>query len=117
MAGPPLSRALEYTREAARQYTVHEKKTHFSKILEIVATGKEVIISKAGEPEAKVVPLAGKVRRTDRGSVTEPVVLREDFDDMSDDSGFAEAFGLLPTPGIEAAESGRGGCPPTTRTP
>lgn len=81
--------------EQARQYNVHEAKTNFSKILEVVATGEEVIISKAGEPVAKVIPLAGKVLRTARGSVREPVVFREDFDDMSDDSGFTEAFGLL----------------------
>ncbi|MFJ5547727.1 type II toxin-antitoxin system Phd/YefM family antitoxin [Streptomyces sp. NPDC093225] len=80
--------------EAARQYNVHEAKTHFSKILEIVATGEEVIISKSGEPVAKVIPLPHKVRRTARGSLTEPVLLHDDFDDMSDDSGFAEAFGL-----------------------
>ncbi|MFD4376463.1 type II toxin-antitoxin system Phd/YefM family antitoxin [Streptomyces sp. NPDC058486] len=80
--------------EAARQYNVHDAKTHFSKILEAVATGEEVIISKAGEPVAKVIPLRGKVRRTARGSLTEPVVLHDDFDDMSDDPGFAEAFGL-----------------------
>ncbi|MFG2715944.1 type II toxin-antitoxin system Phd/YefM family antitoxin [Streptomyces goshikiensis] len=82
--------------EAARQYNVHEAKTQFSKILELVATGQEVIISKSGEPVAKVVPLSSKVRRTARGSLTEPVSFREDFDDMSDDAGFAGAFGLLP---------------------
>ncbi|SED22072.1 type II toxin-antitoxin system Phd/YefM family antitoxin [Streptomyces sp. TLI_105] len=80
--------------EAARQYNVHEAKTHFSKILEVVATGEEVIISKSGEPVAKVVPLRGKVRRTARGSLKEPVVFHDDFDDISDDPGFAEAFGL-----------------------
>ncbi|MEU4076456.1 prevent-host-death protein [Streptomyces venezuelae] len=80
--------------EAARQYNVHEAKTHFSKILEAVATGQEVIISKSGEPVAKVIPLRGKVRRTSRGSLKEPVVFHDDFDDISDDSGFAEAFGL-----------------------
>ncbi|GHI89276.1 type II toxin-antitoxin system Phd/YefM family antitoxin [Streptomyces xanthophaeus] len=91
--------------EAARQYNVHEAKTNFSKILEAVATGEEVIISKAGEPVAKVIPLSGKVLRTSRGSLLEPVVFADDFDDMSDDPGFAEAFGLLPHPeGAGAAE-------------
>ncbi|MER6615238.1 type II toxin-antitoxin system Phd/YefM family antitoxin [Streptomyces xantholiticus] len=80
--------------EAARQYNVHEAKTHFSRILEAVATGEEVIISKSGAPVAKVVPLASKVRRTARGSLTEPVVFHDDFDDISDDEGFADAFGL-----------------------
>lgn len=80
----------------ARQYNVHEAKTHFSKILELVASGEEVVICKYGEPVAKVVPIVGRVRRTARGSLTEPIVFRDDFDDMSDDPGFAEAFGLLP---------------------
>ena len=35
---------------------VHEAKTHFSKLLEKVATGEEVVISKAGKPVAKLVP-------------------------------------------------------------
>ncbi|MFE3525406.1 type II toxin-antitoxin system prevent-host-death family antitoxin [Streptomyces sp. NPDC059161] len=55
--------------EAARQYNVHEAKTHFSRILEQVATGEEVVIGKAGEPVALVVPLRPKVRRTGRGSL------------------------------------------------
>ncbi|MFE2287921.1 type II toxin-antitoxin system Phd/YefM family antitoxin [Streptomyces sp. NPDC059443] len=77
--------------EAARQYNVHEAKTNFSKILEAVATGEEVIISKAGEPVAKVIPLPGKVRRTDYGSLRGQVEIAEDFDELPD--GFAEAFG------------------------
>ncbi|MFE9632251.1 type II toxin-antitoxin system Phd/YefM family antitoxin [Streptomyces sp. NPDC006463] len=76
--------------EAARQYNVHEAKTNFSKILEAVATGEEVIISKAGEPVAKVVPLAGKVRRTDYGSLAGRIEIADDFDDLPD--GFGEAF-------------------------
>ncbi|CAM5465826.1 hypothetical protein SAVIM338S_03037 [Streptomyces avidinii] len=77
--------------EAARQYNVHEAKTNLSKILEIVATGQEVIISKAGEPAAKVVPLTGKVMRTDYGSLRGRVEIADDFDELPD--GFAEAFG------------------------
>lgn len=77
---------------AARQYNVHEAKTQFSKILEAVATGEEVIISKAGEPVAKVVPLPGKVRRTDYAMLAGRIEIADDFDDLPD--GFAEAFGV-----------------------
>jgi prevent-host-death family protein len=35
---------------------VHEAKTHLSKLLEKVAAGEEVVISKAGKPVAKLVP-------------------------------------------------------------
>ncbi|MCP3822683.1 type II toxin-antitoxin system Phd/YefM family antitoxin [Streptomyces sp. A3M-1-3] len=78
--------------DAARQYNVHEAKTHFSKILEVVATGEEVIISKSGEPVAKVIPLKGKVQRTDYGSLKGQVAIADDFDELPD--GFAEAFGV-----------------------
>lgn len=78
--------------EAARQYNVHEAKTHFSRILEQVATGEEVVISKAGEPVAKVVPLRPKVRRTGRGSLQERIHFADDFDELPGD--IADAFGM-----------------------
>ncbi|MEV3859677.1 type II toxin-antitoxin system prevent-host-death family antitoxin [Streptomyces sp. NPDC050095] len=84
--------------EAQRQYNVHDAKTHFSRILQLVETGEEVIISRAGQPVAKVVPLHPTVRRTARGSLRSPVVFHDDFDDLSDDDGFAEAFGLREGP-------------------
>jgi prevent-host-death family protein len=34
---------------------VHEAKTHFSRLLEQVARGEEVVIAKAGQPVAKLV--------------------------------------------------------------
>lgn len=34
---------------------VHEAKTHFSRLLEQVARGEEVVIAKAGHPVAKLV--------------------------------------------------------------
>lgn len=35
---------------------IHEAKTHLSRLLERVAAGEEVIISKAGKPIADLVP-------------------------------------------------------------
>ncbi|GAB2900311.1 type II toxin-antitoxin system Phd/YefM family antitoxin [Streptomyces mayteni] len=77
--------------EAAHQYNVHEAKTHFSRILEQVATGEEVVISKAGHPVAKVVPLRPKVRRTGRGALKGRIHIAEDFDELPDD--LADALG------------------------
>lgn len=37
---------------------VHEAKTHFSKLLARVHQGEEVIVTKAGKPYARLVPLA-----------------------------------------------------------
>ncbi len=39
------------------QENIHQAKTHFSKLLEKVLLGNEVIIAKAGKPIAKIVPI------------------------------------------------------------
>jgi prevent-host-death family protein len=63
---------------------VHEAKTHFSKLLERVALGEEVVIAKAGEPVAKLVPIAPRRARTPGGG--EGVVMHDDFfDPLPDD--------------------------------
>jgi prevent-host-death family protein len=57
---------------------VHEAKTRLSKLLERVDRGEEVIICRAGEPVARLVP-ARAPRRTlgsDRGKVR----IAKDFD-------------------------------------
>jgi prevent-host-death family protein len=42
---------------------IHEAKTHLSRLLERVAAGEEVVISKAGTPVADLVPhRTGEVR-------------------------------------------------------
>ncbi|GGX22454.1 type II toxin-antitoxin system Phd/YefM family antitoxin [Streptomyces chryseus] len=78
--------------EAARQYNVHEAKTHFSRILQQVETGEEIVISRAGRPIAKVVPLRPKADRTDYGALKGQIHIHDDFDELPDD--LAEAFGM-----------------------
>lgn len=51
---------------------VHEAKTHFSKLMERVHAGEEIIVAKAGKPYMKMVPLdpaavAPKPQRTPGG--------------------------------------------------
>lgn len=61
------------------EVNIHEAKTHFSKLLRRVIAGEEIIISRAGRPLAKIVPIAGGARRRfggDRGVVEVP----DDFD-------------------------------------
>jgi prevent-host-death family protein len=47
----------------ARTVNIHEAKTHLSKLVDEVASGREVIIAKAGKPVARLAPLA-KTSRT-----------------------------------------------------
>ena len=38
------------------QYNVYEARTHFSRLIERAATGEEIVIARAGDPLAKLVP-------------------------------------------------------------
>ncbi len=59
---------------------VHEAKTHLSRLLERVAAGEEIIISKANKPMAKLTPLSkpqmDRVPGLDKGIIEIP----DDFD-------------------------------------
>lgn len=44
--------------EDLEQVNMHEAKTHLSKLVERVEEGEEIVISRAGKPAAKLVPLA-----------------------------------------------------------
>lgn len=59
---------------------VHEAKTHFSKLLERVALGEEVVIARAGHPVAKLVPISPNVAERHQGSARGDVFVAEDFD-------------------------------------
>jgi len=53
---------------------VHEAKTNFSRLLSRAHTGEEIIISKAGKPYAKLVPLSPIQKRKPgiaKGKVTD----------------------------------------------
>ncbi|HXJ21523.1 MAG TPA: type II toxin-antitoxin system Phd/YefM family antitoxin [Polyangia bacterium] len=58
---------------------VHDAKTHFSKLLARVERGEEVVIARAGEPIARLVPekkRSAPVFGSDRGKLAVP----DDFD-------------------------------------
>lgn len=70
---------MAYVPDEGKPVNVHEAKTHFSKLLERVAKGEEIVIAKAGKPVARLVPINQPPPRkfgTLRGMVTIP----EDFD-------------------------------------
>lgn len=52
----------------ANPVNIHEAKTHFSKLLERVALGEEIIIARSGEPIAKLSPLTQTKTRTPGGA-------------------------------------------------
>jgi prevent-host-death family protein len=74
-------------------YNVHEAKTQLSRILERVERGEEVVISRAGTPVAKVVPLTGTIRRRGRGMLRGQLHLTEDWDRDEVNEAIADEFG------------------------
>ena len=67
---------------------VHEAKTHLSRLLEAVAAGEQVVITRRGVEVARLVPIPGLGGRTlgvDRGRFVVP----EDFDSSLPDEVLA----------------------------
>jgi prevent-host-death family protein len=62
-------------------YNVHEAKTHFSKILERVMSGEQIIIAKSGKPVAVLSPFEEMPARRVPGKDAGKVFIKSDFDD------------------------------------
>jgi len=63
------------------EVNIHEAKTHFSRLLERVALGEEVIIAKAGTPVAKLVPLKKTAKKRVFGSAKGEFSVPDNFND------------------------------------
>jgi len=77
------------------QIGMHEAKTQLSKLVERVEAGEEIVITRRGEPAARLIP----ERRGDgfaslAGAWQGRVKIADDFDELPDD--LAEAFGTRP---------------------
>ncbi len=59
---------------------VHEAKTHFSKLLERVRQGEEIIVAKAGKPVARLLPLEDQAAQRSPGSARGKFTMSDDFD-------------------------------------
>jgi prevent-host-death family protein len=82
--------------EPLAQFNIHDAKTNLSRIIERVEHGEEIIISRAGTPVAKVIPLPHTPRRRGRGSLKGRIVLNEDWDSPETNEAIARDFGMLP---------------------
>jgi prevent-host-death family protein len=80
--------------DGSSQYNIHDAKTNLSRIIERVEHGEEIIISRAGTPVAKVVPLVRRARRTGRGSLRGLLELTPDWDSPEVNEAIADDFGM-----------------------
>lgn len=77
----------------ADQVNIHEAKTHFSRLVDRAAAGEEIVIAKAGEPRARLVPLERPSgRRRGYGSMRGKIWLADDWDSDETNEIIAELF-------------------------
>lgn len=58
---------------------IHEAKTNFSKLIDAVGQGEEIVIAKAGKPAARLVPVNEKKTVREPGSLKGKIVVSDDF--------------------------------------
>ena len=80
--------------EAAAQFNIHDAKTNLSRIIDRVEHGEEIIISRAGTPVAKVVPLVRGIKRAGRGTLRGRLVRADDWDSVEVNEAIARDFGV-----------------------
>lgn len=75
------------------QVNIHEAKTHFSRLVDRAAAGEEIVIAKAGEPRARLVPLERPSgRRRGYGSMRGKIWLADDWDSDETNAAIADLF-------------------------
>ena len=67
------------------QVNMHDAKTHLSRLVERVEAGEEIVISRAGRPVAKLVPIRGSARPREPGALRGRIVIHEDFDELPEE--------------------------------
>jgi prevent-host-death family protein len=75
---------------ASEAFNMHEAKTHFSRLVERVEAGEEILIARAGRPVARLVPLDARTRARVPGRWRDQVHLAADFDQA--DTELLDAF-------------------------
>ena len=61
-------------------FNIHEAKTHFSKLVDSVMQGNEIVIAKAGKAAVKLVPISSPKLRLRLGVLKGKIKIADDFD-------------------------------------
>ena len=75
-------------------YNMHDAKSNLSRLVELAAAGREIIIARDGKPAARLVALESGRRRVRLGIAEGRFSVPDDFDDPLPD----EIWGELLTP-------------------
>ncbi len=64
-----------------KNYNIHEAKTQLSKLISRVTAGEEIIISKNGEPVARLVKIQKPIKKRIPGKAKGIIKIKEGFND------------------------------------
>ena len=67
-------------RGSMQPINIHDAKTRFSKLIDAVSRGEEIVIAKAGVPAARLVPIQGKKPIRKSGALKGKMRIANDFD-------------------------------------
>ena len=59
---------------------IHQAKTQFSRLVDMAANGKEIIIAKSGKPVARLIPYASHAESRRLGQLRGKIKIRKNFD-------------------------------------
>jgi prevent-host-death family protein len=78
-------------------YTVHQAKTHFSRLLKEAEAGQEVIVMRGSKPVAKLVPIEPVAKKTPRlgGFEFLPPADPSVFDPLTDEQMVEYGFAVM----------------------
>jgi len=62
-------------------FNIHDAKTQFSKLIEAVARGDEIVIARAGKPAARLVPMRDQKPVRKPGALKGKIKIAADFDE------------------------------------
>jgi prevent-host-death family protein len=60
---------------------IHQAKTQFSRLVDLAARGEEIIIAKAGQPVARLVPYRAKAMVRRPGAMRGKIRIKKNFDE------------------------------------
>lgn len=76
----------------ADEVTIHEAKTHLSRLVQRAHAGEEIVIRRGSVPMAKLVRYDPPVVRRQPGRLRGQIEMAPDFDDLDDEMG--DLFGV-----------------------
>ena len=66
--------------ENMQTFNIHDANAHFSRLVEAASAGEEIVITNAGRPVARLVPITHSCVERKFGALTGQVRTAEDFD-------------------------------------